>query len=150
MRTHDEILAKIHEKQTEFLPWWFEILIEYLPLEIAQDFLVDTPKIWEIRSLERADIVEQMANYMSFAWEKVDDHRGISAQRSVEKMGAWIWLLNEENELVLENYPYLNYGAPKLSAVCKHFGFPIPDIDSIANMVKGKPCRDGCREGCEG
>jgi len=86
---------------------------------------------------------------MEFAWGKIEDHRGISANRSIEKMEAWLWLLDDEETLAaLEEAPYKNYGAPKLKVICDKYGFPVPQDETIQNMIASRPCREGCQDGC--
>lgn len=149
MRTADEIVAKIDKKQNELLGFWPEVLIEFLTFDDAKPFLKPeaTADEWSTPTVQsREIIIEKMRDYMEFAWGKVENHRGISASRSVEKMEAWIWLLGDD--LDLDAIDYAQYGAPKLAAVCERYGFPIPDGAEIKNMINGRPCEPGCGQGC--
>ena len=150
MRKYEEITTKIKEKREEVFSFWIEVLISYLPFEYAKEFLKDTTeKEWEEKyftPMDRETIIKEMYEYMEFAWGKVADHRGLSAGRSIDKMEAWIWLL--EDDLVLAEIPYPYYGAPKLAAICKEYDFPIPTDDGVQNMIDGKPCTPNCQEGC--
>jgi hypothetical protein len=149
MRSIDEIVAKIKERQGEGFDFWVEVLIVYLPFKNAKRFLKEGvgEKEWAApRELTQVNVIDEMRKYMEFAWEKVDSHRGLSTSRSVNKMEAWLWLL--ESDLNLEDVPYENYGAPKLAAVCKKFDFLIPDDDAIKRMIEGESCIDNCMSGC--
>jgi len=133
------------------------ILVPFLPFDLARPFLEagSTKEEWERDGvpypLVREFILEQLKDYMDFAWEKAEDHRGLSALRSHEKMKAWLWLLEDEETLrfAATDKNYNPYGAPILAAISKKYGFPIPEGKRIANMIAGKPCQPGCLEGCE-
>lgn len=91
----------------------------------------------------------EMAGYMGFAWGKVEDHRGISASRSVDKIGEYLWVLGEDVALkAMEEAQYENYGAPKLRAVCELLHLPMPETERVRRMSEGQRCRDDCMEGC--
>ncbi|NMC34574.1 MAG: hypothetical protein GYA36_19300 [Veillonellaceae bacterium] len=154
MRTQDEIVKKIRESESLF-GFEKEVWLPFLDYEHAKPFLKpeSTKEMWENVAAEDAVVLEQMRDYAAFGWEKIWDHRGISASRTIEKMKAWLWLLGtpEADELIKfadadENYP--QYGAPILAKICRAYGFPIPDDAGIARMIEGKPCIDGCDEGC--
>jgi hypothetical protein len=90
-----------------------------------------------------------MAAYMSFAWSKVEDHRAISASRSIDKLGAYVWLMGDDNVLSeMEAAGYAQYGAPKLACVCLAYGLPIPQDEEVQRMIRGETCRPGCDAGC--
>jgi hypothetical protein len=127
-----------------------EALIQFVPFDHAKEFLKPeiTREEWDkdVTPLNRETVVEQIKDYMTFAWGKVENHRGLSASRSVSKMQAWLWLLGDEGKIDWDNYS--QYGAPILSEICKLYGLPIPDNTFVANMIKGELCGsyDGC--GC--
>lgn len=102
--------------------------------------------------IDRALVIEFMRHYSAFGWTKIENHRGISASRTVDKMRAWCWLLGDEDEAwfaaMEEQVGYAMYGAPILAAVCRRFDFPIPTGDWIDNMRTGRPCTPDCVEGC--
>ncbi len=73
---------------------------------------------------DAAFVLEQMKEYMRFAWDKANNRRGISATRSLEHMRSWLFLLglaNDELDDFLTNYE--NYGKPQLRAICEAFGW---------------------------
>jgi hypothetical protein len=156
MRTETEILTHLEKLQKhDLFGFGTSVLITYLPFEKVKRFLnADvTAESWTKDSfplpLTREAVMKEFANYMAFAWSKVQDHRGLSAQRSIQKLSAWAWLLGNDAcvEKVTET-DYAQYGAPKLKVICDAFGLPVPDDEPTRNMIVGKPCRSDCDEGC--
>lgn len=157
IRSQDEILARFKESQQEnsFLNFELEVYVEYMDFERAKPFLTEEvkakPDEWVSATPSFNRITGDMRNYMTFAWGKVKDHRGISATRSVQKMRAWVWLLGDEK--LLEGFdakPYENYGAPKLLYLCEQLGFELqtPDDPELLRMAEGLDCVEGCDMGC--
>lgn len=169
MRTREEILSKYRES-TEIFDFAPEVLSQFLDFEAMEPFLkegsetqwvrgrLQTPEeagyypititdgTWVPPSDETA--LAMMASYMKFAWGKVEDHRGISASRSVDKLSAYVWLLgNDALYERLKDIPYAMYGAPKLAAICKEYNLPIPDDEGIELMIGGSACSLYC-ESC--
>lgn len=151
MRTNDEIVKKTIENRKVLFDFSSEVFVPFLPFEQAKPFLKkdSLEDQWEPKDFTREQVINDMRDYMEFAWGKVENHRGLSADRSVNKMTAWVWLLGDDDFLKeLEKAGYINYGAPKLEVVCKKYDFPIPQSDEIQNMIKGNPCIKGCKVGC--
>jgi hypothetical protein len=132
-----------------------EVWFRYVDFEHAKPLLKPAvkPKDWSGEKQDDAAVLAEMRDYAAFGWEKIENHRGLSASRTVEKMQAWLWLLGttQADELIRfagvdENYPM--YGAPILAAICAAYDFPIPDNEAVRRMRQGKPCVEGCREGC--
>lgn len=148
MRTQDEILARIAAvKPQDTFGFRQEVLISTLDFDHAKPWLkADAgPADWT----PRTDIAEDAATYMSFAWGKVEDHRGLSAGRSVDKMTEFLWLMGRDDaSTAMLAAPYAQYGAPRLAAACTVMGWPIPTGPEITNMIAGQPCRPDCEEGC--
>lgn len=152
MKAIEEII-EYYRQESKNDPLGFEgqALLPYLSAEQAREFLQEGADLseWQQAPLMFESIVKQMREYMSFAWDKVQDHRGISASRSVSKMQAWLWLLGEEELLAFakdeRNYP--QYGAPILKRICEKYGFLVPTGPGIENMAKGQKCSPGCA-GC--
>lgn len=69
---------------------------------------------WDsLRSSTCLDPMQAMASYLSFAWGKANDCKGLSAIRSIHHMSAWLWLAGFDELLEeLEDYQY--YGKPQL------------------------------------
>ena len=96
-------------------------------------------------------MLEEGREYMErIGWPKVIDHRGISAGRSVEKMSAWMWMLEEDGLVKVcdsgDLYP--QYGAPVLAMICQRFSWPIPGTPEVARMIAGDLCEPDCEMGC--
>ena len=103
MRTLDEIVEHYRSTMDEDqLGFTAEVLLPYLPFDRAQRFLKPAAlsEDWpDPAKLSRDSILAEMKDYMNFAWGKVEDHRGISASCSVEKMCAWLWLLDDDDTM---------------------------------------------------
>ena len=153
MKTIDEVFVKCKTSDS-ILGFEVDALLTFIPFEQVKPFLRDdaTEEEWNkaYKPLTVKNVLAEMEEYMEFAWGKVEDHRGISASRSVEKMQAWLWVLDDTKTLQFaeDDSNYENYGAPILMKICEIYGFTIPDDEGIHNMAQGKPYHDGCEEGC--
>lgn len=153
-RSLEEIVVRCRENRGVF-GWGREAIVGFLPFKHAKEFLNPdaTEEEWGKFSdrLSHESVVAEISKYMTFAWEKVEDHRGLSANRSIDKIGEWVWLLGSKYESLFkafEDADYAQYGAPKLKVVCDALGLPMPDSQSVRNMAEGHPCHTGCEEGC--
>lgn len=130
MRSDEEVMARIRKIQAspDKDPFGFEKsdLVATLPFSMAKRYLKDevTEGQWsdamEIRDPDH--VRKGIYDYMSFAWEKANNERGISASRTISHMCAWLWLLGED-ELCEEIRDYHLYGKPQLVIICEHFGW---------------------------
>lgn len=146
-RSQAEIVAKIEEaKSNDVFGFKSEVLLGALQFDHAKTYLKPevTAEEWAKIGDDLPPQLEQMRDYMAFAIGKAQDHRGISAYRSVEKLNAWTWLLGCEPI----DEPFAQYGAPILKALCERHGFDWPDDEDINRMAEGKPCESGCLDGC--
>lgn len=155
MRTQAEIVEWYrHEQHNDLLGFTAQVVLPYLPVEQLREFCKSGADLsdWEADPLTERDVLEAMRLYMKFAWGKVQNHRGISANRSVLKMSAWLWLLGDEEMVAFceAHGNYAQYGAPILKAICDKYGFPIPENPKLERMIRGLPCIPGCDEGCGG
>lgn len=163
MRTVDEIVerykAKIDDPNDDIMGFYREVLAEYIPFDrLADTGAFDTEGLaaWtaEERSRRDAEVLAtdeagaaEAARYLEFAFGKALDHRGISASRSVDKMGAHLWVLGHDLT-EFDAAGYAQYGVPKLVVAANLLGVAVPESQAIANMANGDPCRPGCDEGC--
>lgn len=154
MKTAEQIVAYVKDdasKAADPLGFGLELLITHLPFWHAREFLVEgaVEADWEHVPLTRDTIVSAMREYAGFGWGKVQDHRGLSAGRTITKMATWLWILEEEGlrQAVLDA-DHAQYGAPGLALVCERFDFPIPDGEDVKRMIAGDPCEPGCDMGC--
>lgn len=152
MRTQDEIVAFM-EANNDFLNFTTDALIGYLDFAHAKSFLSlkegegTTEEDW--KPLTEESVRQELRAYMAFAWGKVEDHRSISASRSIDKLTAWVWLLgNDKTVEKVKEAGYAQYGAPKLAVICKAYDLPIPKSKEVQRMIQGKSCHVGCEEGC--
>lgn len=159
MKTMEQIQEKIKEENKKFLSFFTSAVIDFLPFEQVEEYLNDEylKKIesgeekWEQKELTRENVIDAMREYMPFAWEKAENHKGISASRSISKFKAWLWLIDEYDAIEWDNYE--NYGCPILKQITDIYGFDMPSSDSLDRMSKGLKCVDqsdydcGCGNG---
>jgi hypothetical protein len=125
MRTQEEILNRIKErKSVDFLGFEVYEYILYLTFENAKPFLKDEvkKKDWE---QEQKKGVEKIKAYMSFAFEKAYNQRGISSNRSIIHILAWLWLDDHPiypKVAYMYQHEYTNYGLNILKYISKELG----------------------------
>lgn len=130
MRSQEEIVKHIRER-TSHDPFGFEIGDLYIQLDFnhAKEFLKEgtTAKDWnEGRMAADNDqvIIEDMKRYMVFAWEKANDCRGLSANRSVMHFLGWTWLVNDNlYQRIKKEWDenYCHYGKEILIMICEEY-----------------------------
>lgn len=154
MRTQEEIVAKIKE-DTSLFHFYAEALFPFLEYTYAMQ-VVD-PQLGlqaeehqaQYVALSEENVLGALTSYMNFAWGKVENHRGISAGRSVEKCSAYVWLLGNDDLLAaVATAEYAQYGAPKLAIICRSYNLPIPDDEDTQRMIHGEPCGASPTCGC--
>lgn len=157
MKTVDEILERINYLGAETYRDLFGAargdLVVFLPYEHAKPFLLDgtTPAQWQPKELTEEAVHQAVREYLDFAFHKAEDHRGLSASRSIDHMRAWFWLLGDEEFLVYADSDnnFQNYGVPILMKAAEKVGFPTVNLsEALQRMGRGEPCRGGCEEGC--
>jgi hypothetical protein len=108
---------------------------------------------WERGTLDTSveGIKREMVRYLSFAWDKTLDHRGISANRSILHIKNWLWLIGDEEALRFAESRgnYAQYGAPILKYVGNKYGAKIPSDERAERMARGEFCEPECDNGCE-
>jgi hypothetical protein len=159
IKTVDEIIEVIRKERKELLSFVPEVLLGFLSFDEANAVLeglgVDPMPShdrdeWVVPPRTKEAILEQAETYMrEYGWPKCIDGRGLSAQRTIQKMHAWIWLAGDEGDIEYATSwdNYTMYGAPILAEICKYYGWPIPDSDAVRKMVRGEPCGPCC-SGC--
>lgn len=153
MRTADEIVQWSKDNDGP-LNFGSEVLVDYLPAERVPDLgyklQEDTGFAWKQKSQDPKDVTAEMKAYMdTYGWPKAEDHRGISASRTIDKMAAWLWLLGKDDLLAaMEAAPYKNYGAPKLKVIALGMGWEVPTSPVLAAMMEGEVC-PACQAGHE-
>lgn len=148
LKSQEEIIQKLHQIQEtqSFMDFRPEVLIDFLSMENAKPFLnQDYVKKLESGEEQYGDVVttieecaQDFLDYMNFAWGKAEDERGISASRSIQKLGIWLWLMNRDDlRIIIEDDALYNpYGAPALIEVCSQMGIEVPK--SLVKFSKTK------------
>jgi hypothetical protein len=154
LRTPTEIHERIKAvRADDWLGFRREILVPALPFGEARRYLKADAEIteagWKASQEGAGPLDTQARAYLEFAIGKIDDHRGISASRSVEKLTEYAWLLGRDDVVTaMDEEPYGQYGAPKVKAFATGMGYPWPDDADLNRMASGEPCRPGCEDGC--
>lgn len=129
MRTDEEIIERIKAVQDRDF-FGFEVLdlVIRLPFEKAKDFLkVEASESeWEVYPRDRESLVQQMLDYMPFAWGKANNKRGLSAGRSLAHYQSWSWLAGDDLG-DFTNYQF--YGKDILVKICNHYGWDASQWD---------------------
>ena len=118
MKTQEEILKRIKEiDNRDTMGFEKSDLINFLSFKNAKQFLVEEAKEkdWE----QDKNPKKIMIDYMSFAKEKAEDERGLSAGRSICHFMAWLWL-DGNTELAEKIWNYSDYGKPQLKKICEY------------------------------
>ena len=137
MRTQQEILDRIEER-IEADPLGFEVgeYVDFLDYTHAKSYLENcTEEEWNkiYKEPTKENVISTMQDYIEFAWEKADSHRGLSANRSIEYYLAWIWLAEDDDFLrqvqdEYDNY-YSDYGKSILMMIAPHFSLKTSFIE---------------------
>lgn len=153
-RTQDEIVARIEEVRLtgeDPIGFMAEVLIFNLDYKHAKPFLKEEVGEHEWTVTKHWDPDREAAEYLDFAIDKIRNHRGISAGRSVQKLSTWAWLLGRDDiaQFMNDENNYAMYGAPAVRHFALHMDLPWPsDDERLERMASGLPCEDGCEEGC--
>lgn len=136
MRSQEEILERIEQKKSEDI-FGFEVgeyiaalnqeNMEKMRLRGVVKEDADLSE-WEPIFKSDEDILERCKDYMEFAWDKANNCRGISANRSIMHYIAWLWLLGyEEFDNLMDGYQF--YGKPQLIRICEFLGIDHTQYD---------------------
>lgn len=130
MRTQEEMVKRVKERKDEdMFGFETESILLCLDYDHAKEFLKPEAKKeeWD-KDIEKADrdtILAKMKEYMNFAWDKANDCRGLSANRSIMHFLGWIWLAGDNDLLkkVSDEYEnnYQHYGKEILKMICDHY-----------------------------
>lgn len=119
---------------------FFGFDLEVVRLHLDKDHILKAVKLKEgvdeqefLDEWTYVDTVEEATqdflDYMVFAWSKIMDEKGLSAGRSVIKLGAWLRVLGRDDlyEIISDDDLYLPYGAPAIEKVCHEMGIEFPN-----------------------
>lgn len=149
MKTQDEIAARFQEvSKNDFFGFAQETLLSVMDFEHAKPHLKEgvTAEEWK-PILTDEELKKEALEYLEFAWEKAEGHRGISANRSATKMTLYCWLLGLDSKKI-EDAGYSQYGCPKLKVAAELLGAPVPTSPRLVRMMAGEPCGADYRCGC--
>lgn len=124
-RTPAEIAARA-EAADDMFGWAMEVLLPYLDFESARAFLKDgvTAEEWSESMADPTAIQAEARSYYAFALGKIEDERGISAERSVIKLTEYAWLMGRDDVVAaMDAAPYPMDAAPKVAAFGEGFDF---------------------------
>jgi hypothetical protein len=134
-KSQDEIVDRIDDESNMFGNAT-EVLCGYLEWDRAKKFykgeyVEKVEKGLEEKPKQIDDIYEatqDMMDYLIFGYMKSMDERGLSAGRTIEKLGHWMWLLGRDDlrRLVDDDELYPPYGMPALIALTKELGLDVP------------------------
>lgn len=131
--TKEQILARIEEvKKNDFMGFETFDLVEALDFEDARAFLKEEVSAaeWDARKEKGENPETTIREYLPFAWEKANNCRGLSADRSVSHMAAWLFLAGHGTLVEPMRDLYQYYGKPCLVVVSELVGFPWQDYDN--------------------
>ena len=119
-----------HAKGRDFFGFESAEYVPYMDAADMRPFLKDgttDEQIAEIQQpLDRDAMVQHIKNYMPFAWDKANNCRGISANRSIGHFVAWTFLAGDKefsDELsALFDDGYEHYGKAILIRICEFYG----------------------------
>ena len=160
MKSVEEIVAKIKslDPTNDFFGAERNELVTALPFEDAQPWLVEHAKKadWLEATATDALVKSAASEYLRFAIGKAENHRGLSASRSIDHFRGWVWLTASlELYEQFNETSYANYGAPQLKFGAAVLGLSAswaelaPEGSQIDRMSLGLSCwPEGCDEGC--
>lgn len=114
----DKITQEIKDEKNQYRDTFLTDLIYALPYRVASTIV---PSLNMADYEQTTDPEMEIRDYMSFAWDKANDCRSLSASRSIEHMSAWLFLLGKEELVTRINEEYAFYGKTSLYLICKEF-----------------------------
>jgi len=118
MKSYEEVLEKAkymkehYNIETQLAGWDIFELLEFKDLKELDLLKAQaTEEEWNKNKGELTEeyVKKEVANYLSFAFGKAHNERGISANRSIYHFQNWLWVL-EDYELLVFAQDDSNYG----------------------------------------
>ena len=156
-RTQDQILARFRtiDPGDDWFGFRQSVLIDSMTLDTLRQALPDVDTNGRDDYVKPEALEQRARDYLTFAIGKIVDHRGISASRSVDKLGEYAWLLGRDDVVkAMQAAEYPQYGAPQVKAFAEGMGWPWPgevydwQAKALARMAEGLPCDPDCADGC--
>lgn len=95
--------------------------------------LVDGAEPSPPKDFTEANVLEQLARDLDFAFEKALGQRGLSAGAMHAVVRMWMWILEDDLQ---HNDEYAQYGLPLLKKVAVKYNLPNPIGDDYGNERK--------------
>lgn len=127
LKINIDAAKKVMDSESIFLGFDKQVAIDFLTDEDAIQRKHEPPVNGQISDVKEA--TQDFLDYMVFAWSKATNERGISAMRSVIKLGTWMKILSRPDvaEALLDDDLYTPYGRPALREACEMLGIQVPD-----------------------
>lgn len=137
--TQEEIVARVAWlKGKDFFGFESGDLLVRLDWDRAKPFLKAdaSQEVWEkeFKTWSRDDVIKEMRDYMTFAWEKANDKRGISASRTISHYMAWTFLAGDTDLTAELSKGYEFYGKELLLKICDKYGWT--DLKALDDGVR--------------
>ncbi len=124
-------------KENDFLGFGKEVALRVLEFETVKNYINENAvkdvengkqEKWKVMT-DVIEAAQDFLDYMVFAWSKAMGERGISSSRSIEKLSAWMKILNRPDvATVLEDESlYEPYGRPVIKKACEMLNISCPD-----------------------
>jgi hypothetical protein len=122
-RSDEEILERYKAVQGQFLNFQGGDLLVRMKYETAKPYLKEGVTEADFAAAQtHPDPLDEARDYLPFAWDKANNCRGISANRSVDHFRAWLWLAGYDIDDDFDRR-YEFYGKPVLVTVSDMLGF---------------------------
>ena len=127
LKINIDAAKKVMDSESIFLGFDKQVAIDFLTDDDAIQRKHEPPVNGQISDVK--ETTQDFLDYMVFAWSKATNERGISAMRSVIKLGTWMKILSRPDvaEVLLDNDLYTPYGRPALREACGMLGIQVPD-----------------------
>ncbi|MEE9215623.1 MAG: hypothetical protein V3U54_12785 [Thermodesulfobacteriota bacterium] len=129
MKTYDEIVVKVREIANGFdIFGTVKDLIFYLPFDKAKQFLNEDVTLEEFTKLSgiytRENVIKEIKEYLPFAFDKAENERGLSANRSIDHFKCWLFLIDDQEllDFAEKDGNYAMYGKPILERIKERYG----------------------------
>lgn len=135
MKTEQEIIDRIRKiKDRDFFGFESIDLITRLPFSSAKEFLKpETVEAdWKQATMSPS---EEIKSYLSFAWDKANNCRGLSASRSISHFTAWMFLDGKDE--------FLKYLEDEGGEYYEHYGKGLLVLVSTLYDVDWRKLDDG-------
>lgn len=132
-----EVARDVFKHADDFFDSGKEVAHAFLPYDEVKNIFIDEyrkkvesgeTEYHQITDVEEA--AQDFLDYMVFAWMKARDERGLSAIRSIIKLGTWLKIMGRPDvaEILNEEAESSDdYGKRALRAVCDMMGIECPD-----------------------